>query len=644
MTWQNGLLEDQKLAASHVGSHARLLAGPGTGKTLTLTRRICFLVNDQSVPASEIVALTFTRAAAKELRQRVEAELGPDQKPRISTLHSFALRQLIRNSGRVLALPRLLRIADDWEERHIILEDLKSLLQLEHIDQARDLLNELSADWQSLTADQADWEKRFPNPRFLGAWREHKQCYGYILRSELVYQLKRALEQCGSFDFGGQIRHLLVDEYQDLNRCDLAIVKEIAKRRAEVFVAGDDDQSIYGFRKAHPAGIRRFPQDYEGGHDIALQVCKRCDPEILELSLFVARQDYERIEKPIRADDGRDGGQVALLRFRDQVAEAQGIARLCRHLLDKHGLQSEDILILLRQDRRAVFSSVIREALESISIPVVASTEDVNSFNRDDGRKVIAMLRLLANSNDHLAWRTLLQLRINFLGPVAIQTLYRLAREHGTGFAHAIQMVVDDLSLVPAPYGARIRDEVRGIRSQLQAIMPDGGIANESTDTITAVFNSAVKSMVHNAEEQQQLLDLFQVSIQGTNVASIPDLLGLIESPADEIEQEVKAGRVNILTMHKAKGLTSKAVITLALEDEYLPGKATGDSIGDERRLLYVSLTRAKHFLFMTYCSQRTGQQQHTGRTSGKPDRSLTQFLRDGPITPSQGEDYTCNL
>ena len=90
--------------------------------------------------------------------------------------------------------------------------------------------------------------------------------------------------------------------------------------------------------------------------------------------------------------------------------------------------------------------------------------------------------------------------------------------------------------------------------------------------------------------------------------------------------------------------LEHKAVIVVAVEDEYLPGKAKGDSIGDERRLLYVSLTRAKHFLFMTYCEQRTGQQQYTGRTSGKPQRSLTQFLRDGPITPSQGEDYTRDI
>ena len=159
MAWDKDLLPDQKTAAMHVGNHARLLAGPGTGKTLTLTRRICFLVKEKNVPAESILALTFTRAAAQELRQRVANELGNDQNPHISTLHSFALRQLITNGTKITDLPQPLRIADDWEEREIILEDLKALLGLNRISEARDLLNRLSADWQSLTADEEDWKK-----------------------------------------------------------------------------------------------------------------------------------------------------------------------------------------------------------------------------------------------------------------------------------------------------------------------------------------------------------------------------------------------------------------------------------------------------------------------------------------------------
>jgi DNA helicase-2/ATP-dependent DNA helicase PcrA len=361
MAWEEGLLREQRVAASHVGTHARLLSGPGTGKTLTMTRRICFLVQNQHVQPEDIMAVAFTRAAVRELRQRVEGELGVGNSPRISTLHSFALRQLLRNAGLITTPPQPLRIADDWEERNIILEDLKALLGLQRVNDARELLNELSADWQSLTADEADWESRFPDPRFLAAWREHHTVYGYSLRAELVYQLKRSLEQYGNFKLEGNIRHLLVDEYQDLNRCDLAVIHEIVSRGVELFVAGDDDQSIYGFRKAHPEGIRRFLRDYTGACDLSLELCKRCDEEILQLGLFVARQDTRRLEKTIRPERGRQGGEVKILRFPNQDLEASGIAIICYHLLHYHGLRPDDILILLRSEPLYVMPSLGRE-------------------------------------------------------------------------------------------------------------------------------------------------------------------------------------------------------------------------------------------------------------------------------------------
>jgi len=641
MAWDEGLLPEQKIAGAHVGSHARLLAGPGTGKTLALTRRICFLVEERGVDPAEILALTFTRAAARELRRRVESELGEESKPRISTLHSFALRQLLRNSARFTALPQPLRIADDWEERNIVLEDLKSMLGLDRIDEARELLNELSADWQSLTADEGDWDQRFPNPAFLGAWREHREAYGYVLRAELVYQLKRALEQYGDFDLEGPPRHLLVDEYQDLNRCDLAVVKAIADRGVEVFVAGDDDQSIYGFRKAHPEGIRRFPQDYNGARQLALEICKRCDPEILKLGLFVARQDYERIEKPIRPDDGREGGQVALLRFRDQIAEAQGVIKLCRYLLDKHGLQPDEVLILLRTDRNEAFSSVLRQALGASGVPVASATADTNPLDRPPGRQVLALLRLMVNQQDDLAWRTLIGLRPNQLGPAAIGKLYQLARQGSKGFAEALQMVQADPTLIPAPFGARVRAELETILTLLQKLAPKRDAnGDRETDEIIETVQQVLDTLVGADEERQEILEQFQKAGKDWDISSIAELLRVIETSSEDIEQEVQEGKVNILTMHKAKGLTAKAVIVVAAEDEYLPGRAEGEGTGDERRLLYVSLTRAKHFLFITYCNKRTGQQRHTGRTSGSERRSLTRFLRDAPIPPRKGEDY----
>src|SRR5260221_10923257 len=196
MPWNDDLLPQQVTAASHVGQNGRLLAGPGTGKTLVLTRRVVFLVNERHVDPVEIVALTFTRAAAHELRQRIEGELGRERLPRVVTLHSFSLRQLLRNAHRIETLPQPLRIADDWEERHIIIESLKHLLGHRRIKETRELLARLASDWESLAADEPGWA---PDPVFLGNWHQHRQVFGYTLRSELTYQLKRALEQIPEF-------------------------------------------------------------------------------------------------------------------------------------------------------------------------------------------------------------------------------------------------------------------------------------------------------------------------------------------------------------------------------------------------------------------------------------------------------------
>ncbi len=645
MPWDSDLLPDQRTAASHIGRHARLLAGPGTGKTLTLTRRVCYLVEERSVPPEGIFALTFTRAAAFELRQRIEGELGADRLPRVSTLHAFALRQLLRNAKRITLLPQPVRIADDWEERQIILDDLKRLLGLERIEEARDLLNDLSADWQSLTADEADWERRFPNPQFLGAWREHRTIYGYVLRSELVYQLKRALEQDPEFAIDGPPTHLVIDEYQDLNRCDLAVAKAIAARGAEVYCAGDDDQSIYGFRKAHPEGIRRFPDDYRPSEGLTLEICKRCDPAILDLALFIARQDHRRLDKALRPEDGRTGGEVALLRFRDQGEEARSVARLCRHLVQNVELEPHNILILLRSDRYGAFSTVLNTALFGEGLSTAITTAEGDPLAASPGRQVLALLRLVANRDDHLAWRTLLQLRDNHLGEQALSSLYHLAVSAGLTLTSALQAVAADPSLVQR-HGARLRAEYESICESVNALRdaePEDDGPRDPQDLLTQV-GRVIHSVTNVPNEVNTIASRFAATVNLMAPETIEQLVRALEVSNESLEQEVEEGRVNILTMHRAKGLTAKAVVVLAVEDEYLPGRAQGDQVGDERRLLYVSLTRAEHHLVMTFCQRRTGQQQHTGRTSGNPRRTLTQFLQGAPVTPVSGVEYVQRL
>ena len=376
MPWREGLLPDQERAAEHIGSHARLLAGPGTGKTRALTRRVLALTLDYGVSPSQVVALTFTRVAASQLRREVRSTLEPlgIVTPKVSTLHSFALRQLLRNSSRIEALPQPLRVADDWEERQIIQEDLKERLPGLTISDIQERFERLSADWETLRRDAEDWEDRFPDPSFIGAWREHRNVFGYTLRGELVYQLRRALNQYPDFNLEDDFRYVLVDEYQDLNACDLAVINELAARGCEIYAAGDDDQSIYGFRYADPEGIRRFTTEYRPSTSLSLEVCHRCDRSVLRAAEFVASLDPDRLPKRTRARDDAAEGHVQLLRFIDQSQEARCIARMCRHLVNHERVDPHQILILIRSDRYGAMSSVLHDALEADGVPVAENT------------------------------------------------------------------------------------------------------------------------------------------------------------------------------------------------------------------------------------------------------------------------------
>lgn len=645
MTSEDSLLEEQKVVALHSGTHARLLAGPGTGKTLVLAYRAAYLLSEQKVPSQQIIALTFTRAAVFELRNRISKVLEGSQGdlPQVSTLHSFALRELLRNSDIIDTIPKPLRIADDWEERQIIFEDIKNILNYD-IRTVREKFALLSADWQKLNADSADWEERFPDPHFLGAWRQHRHIFGYSLRSELVYQLKRALEQTPKFSLESDYLHLLVDEYQDLNRCDLAVIQAIKQKGVEIFGAGDDDQSIYGFRYAHPEGIRRFLLDYQPSTPLTLRTCIRCDRRIIRLALFIAKLDPARLEKPLDPRPDAGEGEIYLLNFDNQADEALGVAKICMYLISRRKYNPKEILILMRSDRNRAFSSILVGALKRQGIPVSVKVEGTPLDTRE-GRILLSILRLIADSNDSLALRTLILLRENNMGKESFSAIYNLAVSDGETFAKTIYKIMADPTLVPI-FGKRIAKEIADIKNVLDIHRPKFDELKASPDlgSMIDAITYLADDIIHNQEIKLDIISYLLSIILETDSTDHIKLIRSISSSIEDEEQEIDAESVNIMTMHKAKGLTAKAVIIVAAEDEYIPGRHIGEMIGDERRLLYVSLSRACHFLTITYCNERTGVQRHTGRTSGKRRRTLTRFLRDAPVAPINGINFTQSL
>ena len=621
---------DQIEAIDHIGSHARLLAGPGTGKTKTLTRRVLSLILQHNADPDSILLLTFTRLAAAQLKDEIKKVLEPLGKtiPQVSTLHSFALRQILYNSSRIDTLPRPIRIADDWEERYIIQEDLKKVLNLKEIGDVQKLINQLSTDWETLRIDEIGWEQQFPNPAFLGAWRSHKDQYGETLRAELVYQLKKQLNQSRDFQLDKEYKHILIDEYQDLNACDLAIVNELAKRGAELFVAGDDDQSIYGFRFATPAGIRNFEQIYQNSKKLALEICFRCDKNILHSAEFVASLDPARLPKPTRPKDEAEDGEVLIIGFKDQSHEAEIIAKKIKSLIDAD-IKPDQITILLRNDRNGLLSKPIIETLKKYSVDVSLTT-DSELENNKEYRTVLSIIRLLVDQNDCLAWRTLLQInKTNGLGDECIKSIWNYAQSKGIRFNVALQKIAESPSELEK-FGQRIAKFVSEINVAIVKL--------KAIESPIEAINATVDKFMSEGETKEQVKKYFVGILENQEKPDLENLIKIVSTSSEYIEQETKENAVNILTMHQAKGLSFDVCFIVGAEDEYIPGRNTGDKEGDERRLLYVSMTRARHKLFISYCNKRTGQQRHSGSNSGTEKRTLTRFLRDSKIPIKQVE------
>ncbi len=641
MVWNDGLLEEQSEAAKHLGCHSCLLAGPGTGKTLTLQRHVVYLIQEKGIHADQILALTFTRAASFELRKRIAEILGETQAiPKVMTLHSFALRQLLKNTDSVDTIPNPLRIADDWEEENIIVQDLKNQLGYK-VKDIKNRFSLLSADWQQLAADSDTWEHQFSDPRFLGAWRQHRTVYGYTLRDELVYQLKRSLEQTSHFILESDFLHLLVDEYQDLNRCDMAVIFELKNRNIETFAAGDDDQSIYGFRYAYPEGIRQFQDDFKPSEILKLKTCIRCDKNIIKLAKFVADLDPKRLVKPLEPRKDAGEGAVHILKFENQDAEAQGIAEYCKYLIRTKGLKPNEIMILLRNDRHSIFSATIRDSLIRIDIPT-AIPDNNFIFDSKDGRIFLSICNLLENERDSLALRSLLTIKDNGIGPGAISKIFSLALSSNSTFYDTACRICSNPELIQRD-GTRIAAALGEIFATLDKYIERFQPIDESSEKsdIIRLLTEITNDIFTDPEEKKKVIEYINLIINESDPGDYGHISRVLGNSLTNIEQELDPDKVNIMTMHKAKGLTATAVIIAACEDEYIPGRQIGESEqGDERRLLYVSLSRAKKYLTITYCDLRTGAQSHTGKNPDNPRRTLSRFLRDSPNRPISGSKY----
>ena len=617
--------EEQNAILGHDPTkHARILAGPGTGKSSTL---LAYLDGVKKPLRARM--LTFTRATAAELAKKALDDVESDPIS-TSTIHSFAVSVILANEGSA-NLPKPLRIADDWERDKIIYPNIAKRARLP-VRRIPKLEREMASNWEHLS-EKLDPEIS-PQERnsFLGAWHEDRRLFGYTLLSELPFALLNAIRQHDDL-VGIDYDILVVDEYQDLNACDLQLLAEMAKRGCAIMAVGDDDQSIYSFRNADPAGIRDFVRDYVDPHDYELTVGLRCGSDLLAWAKEVISRDPSRETKTdMSAAPNLPAGDVGLLRFGNHNQEVLGVRDLVLGLIDREGVKPEEILILFRSDYSGTFSSPIVDALDAADVEVGDPDRVPRILAEDSNRTLLAMIRLCADSRDSLAWATLLKLKSG-IGQGFFDYILEAARQANSRFGEML-MSLHQRGYPEGPRSAGKAGEY--VESVLSWIDAQDVPQDEDVEWGEWIIGAAGGLVLEHPT--QELVDLLlQLDGIERGTQSLGQFAGQIEPRGKDLARASDTG-VRLMTMGAAKGLTVKATILVGLENEVIP--YSKGLYEEECRLLYVGMSRATHYLYGTWARRRTGRTARVGIPSVRERRSLTEFLEGTSVRAVDGDHF----
>jgi len=623
------LTDEQLAVVNHkLPGHGRVLAGPGTGKSTTaveLARRLL-----EGTPPPRIKFLTFTRGATAELAKKLPSgEMGVIGNP--STIHSFSISILLQNPGSA-TFPEPLRIPDGYEYRELIRPHLARLVGVPVRD-LDDLVAEMAAKWESLNPLEIRTVAPETRARFMGGWTRHRRVFGYTLLAELPDLFRCALrdnEDLKGVDYG----LLIVDEYQDLNACDLEVIRRLADRGMSVLAVGDDDQSIYSFRKAHPAGIRNFLTQYGTRCDYKLTLCHRSPRKIMEWANYVIQGDSERVvrSQPECCKDAPEG-VAALLRFKSEKSEAKAVAEIVLWLRDVIGVPVSEIMVLSRTDRSGTFTKPIKNQLAIRGIPVADPNYVEEILAEPNNRHLLSILRIVANPTDSLAWWTLCNLE-NGIGQGFVNQMFELAEAAHLSFGEAF---VEAASTGFDEFSALARTKAIGLWTATKKAAAAAGlpwnmgrirwgewilkeIDAQRLPPCSDDFRSLLVSVDDEVDEGEEIgRYLSQIQVVSADI------------------MRVKTEGVRFERMIGSKGLTVTATILVGVDNDLIPRP---DQVqAEERRLLYVAMTRSREHLFLTWAGTRRGPGARSGRANvGR--RQPSEFLRGGPIESEDGDAF----
>lgn len=608
------LNDEQYAAVTAPPGPMLVLAGAGSGKTRTLTYRVAYLLS-QGVKPGEILLLTFTNKAAKEMLHRVQELTGVE--PRQfwgGTFHSIGHRAL-RVYGEAIKLPKNFTILDAEESESLLKQVVEAEDKLFFKDKTNprpgplfDVLS-LARNTQLSIADTVD--RHFPQygeikhrfPAFAAAYARRKQEQSVCDYDDLLESWLRLLTEAPEVAtyFAHRFRHVLVDEYQDTNTLQAQIVDRIASHH-RVMAVGDDAQCIYSWRGANFENIMSFPDRHPGTTIYRIETNYRSTPEILNLAngVLLAQPKGRHFDKELRAAR-KHAQKPYVVQAMDDREQADFIVRRIRSLVDDEGVAANEIAILYRSHFVAL---EVQLALSRAGIPYHI-TSGVKFFERQHIRDLVALIRFVYNPTDELAWQRIAVL-LPKVGEKGAQKIYAAALEHARllqrNFLDALS--TDDVKTKVAKDARGEWDHFCASLRQVAESMHSGRSSEAVETAIDGWYGDYLKGAF--ADYSERMEELKALVGFATRYEEMQDLLAqivLLNSETSDRQVDPDAEAVKLTTVHQSKGLEYDVVFLIGVADGTFPGRRSieaGD-VEEERRLFYVAVTRARNELYLSY-------------------------------------------
>lgn len=632
------LLEDlnpeQRRAVETTEGPLLIQAGAGSGKTKTLTHRIAYIIASGKATPYNILAVTFTNKAAKEMRERVAKLLGENADnrsfmPYMGTFHSICVR-LLRQDGEHIGIPKSFVIFDESDRQAAVKQASKQLMLDEKSFPARALSGLISSAKNDLVSP-AEYTGTANSPSQKAA-------------AQVFPLYERALKDAGALDFDDlisrtvsllasnqeirekwqqQFKYIMIDEYQDTNAAQYKLVKLLTNSDKNIAVVGDDWQSIYSWRGADFRNILKFEQDYPGCTVIKLEQNYRSTKHILDAAHAVITKNQQRSDKQLWTAAGQ-GLPVQLLQVVSERAEGDALIRRIRNGVDSGHRKFSDYAVLYRTNAQ---SRSIEEAFVHYGVPyrVVGG---VRFYDRKEIKDVIAYLRLIFQPEDRVSFERIVNVPTRGLGTKSVQNFLGWQRHEGLNLRQAFARVNDCPDLTPKAKKALL--ELGEMLESLRTVMEDSSVQGLIDSLLRRInyLQSLDDGTPQGEARQENVKELLSVAQEYADVG----LDGFLEEVAlvsDLDGADFSGDAVTLMTLHAAKGLEFPVVFMIGMEETVFPhSRALYDQseMEEERRLCYVGMTRARQELYLT-CAN--GRLLYGGVQHNPPSRFLSEISAD---------------